>query len=103
MTFRSRRLLDLAHDAPCFARFPHGCTAHLGCEPAHSDSQLFGRGIGHKSSDWAFASMCHVAHRMISARVNPTLGREEKFMEWLRAFVATQEWLWSQGKIRVSA
>ena len=55
MTFRNRKLLDIAHTAPCFARFPHQCTQHLGCDPAHSDMQLFGRGHGHRAPDWAIA------------------------------------------------
>ena len=103
MTFRSRKLLDQAHTMPCLAQFQHECTAWQGCEPAHADSQLFGRGHGHKAPDWAFASMCHTAHRMISAKVGGGMDRDTKFHEWLRAYVATQEWLWTNQKIRVAA
>lgn len=97
MTYRNRRLLDLAHTSPCFADFPHQCTAYLGCDPAHSDSSIFGRGIGHKTHDFAFASLCRTAHQEIS-----TFERDEKFYEWLRAYVKTQEYLWTNGLIKVS-
>ena len=103
MTFRNRRLLDLSHEAPCFASFRHLCSGHLGCEPAHSDSQIYGRGVGHKSADWAVAFMCHNAHRMISAIINPPFEREQKQAEWLLAHVRTMNWLWENGKLRVAA
>ncbi|ODT75472.1 MAG: hypothetical protein ABS69_10680 [Nitrosomonadales bacterium SCN 54-20] len=96
MTFRSRKLLDLAHDAPCFADFQHECHGWQGCDPAHSDSQIFGRGHGHKTPDWAVSAMCNDAHRLLD-----TMSREEKFYAWLRAFVAYQNWLWENGKVQV--
>lgn len=97
MTFRSRRLLDLAHSMPCMAKFEHACTGWQGCEPAHSDSLMFGRGNSHKSSDWAFAAMCHTAHMALD-----TFDREAKQAEWLRAFISTQEHLWTEGLIIVN-
>lgn len=96
MTHRDRRLLDLAHEAPCFADFPHECYEYLGCDPAHSDSQMFGRGGWHKSSDWAHASMCNTAHKMLDS-----MEREEKFFAWLRAFVKTQDYYWENKLIKV--
>lgn len=103
MTYRNRRLLNLAHEMPCMVEFTHQCTGYLGCEPMHSDSQLFGRGGWHKSHDFAFAAGCTVAHRMLTAKVNDETTREQKFYDWLRAFVKTQEWLWANGKLKVSA
>jgi hypothetical protein len=97
MTYRNRKLLDLAHEAPCFADFPHQCGGWEGCDPAHSDSSIFGRGIGHKTPDWAYASMCHTAH-MIHSRME----REEKFYAWLRAFKATYDYLWENKLIMVA-
>lgn len=96
MTVRNRKLLDQAHDAPCFADFPHDCTGWQGCEPAHSDSQVFGRGHGHKSNDWAFAALCHNAHMGLDG-----MERDEKFWAWLRAFSKTQTWLWTEGRLQV--
>lgn len=97
MTVRNRKLLDLAHSMPCCAKFPHQCQGWQGCEPAHSDSQMFGRGHGHKSNDWAFASMCHTAHMMLD-----TFDREQKQTEWMRAFVNTQTYLWNNKLVRVA-
>lgn len=98
MTYRNRALLDLAHSMPCLAQFPHNCTGWQGCEPSHSDWLMFGRGAGHKSPDWAWASMCNVAHGL-----NATMERETKRMEWLRAYIETQDWLWEHGLIQVAA
>ena len=97
MSYRNRKLLNLAHDAPCFAGFEHKCEGWQGCDPAHSDSSIFGRGHTHKSHDFAFAAMCHTAHMMLD-----TFDRDLKFMEWLRAYVKTQLYLWENGKIKVS-
>ena len=100
MTFRSRKLLNLAHDMPCMARFEHDCCDHLGSVPAHSNWQLWGRGFGHKAPDWAWAAMCHNAHQLID--MNATMSREQRETEWTRAYVATQEWLWENNKVRVA-
>lgn len=96
-TYRNRRLLDLAHDAPCRADFDHTCMGFLGSEPAHSDSLLFGRGSGHKSPDWANAHLCHNAHMALDG-----MEREEGFYAWLRAYVATQDYIWTEGKVKVA-
>src|SRR5687768_6516896 len=97
MTYRNRALLDLAHDAPCFADFFHECGGWQGCDPAHSDSSIFGRGFSHKSDDCFFASMCNAAHRMLD-----TMERDEKFYAWLRAYAQTQTWLWENKKLMVA-
>lgn len=96
MTYRNRKLLDLAHSAPCFADFSHDCQGWQGCDPAHSDSSIFGRGAGHKSHDFAFASLCNTAHKMLDF-----MEREEKFYAWLHAYVKTQEYLWENKLIGV--
>ena len=96
-TFRSRKLLDLAHGMPCMAKFPHLPCGGYNCEPAHSDSQLFGRGHSHKSADWAFAAMCQNAHMRLD-----DFERSVKQAEWLRAFIATQNYIWSEGLVIVN-
>jgi len=82
---------------PCMAQFTHPCTGWQGCEPAHSDWQLFGRGIGHKTPDWAFAAVCHMAHQAFDR-----MSREDKRMEWLRAYVATQNHIWENELVKVA-
>ena len=96
-TYRNRKLLDISHSMPCMATFDHHCVAYQGVEPAHSDSQIFGRGHGHKSNDWAFAAMCHNAHLDLD-KFN---DRDLKFFEWLRAYSATQKYLWENELIQV--
>lgn len=97
MTFRSRSLLDLSHDMPCQATFPHECNDSQGCEPAHSDQQMWGRGFSHKSHDFAFASMCHTAHMMLD-----TFDRETKQAEWLRAYIKTWLYIWENGLVTIN-
>ena len=102
MTFRSRKLLNLAHDFPCQAEFPHDCNDLNGCDPAHADWSEFGRGIGHKAADCFFAAMCPNAHKMISAQINPPFTRDERKHHWMRAFIRTIEYMWDNGKVRVA-
>ena len=102
MTFRSRRLLDQAHEMPCMADFEHDCCGWQGCEPAHADSHLFGRGAGHKTADCFFAAMCRNAHKMITAAVGGGMNREEKLFCWIRAHAKTMEYLWTNKKLRVA-
>lgn len=97
MTFRSRPLLDLAHEIPCQAAFTHDCSEYQGVEPAHSDQQIWGRGHGHKSHDHAHAAMCHTAHMMLD-----TFEREVKQTEWLRAHVRTMTYYWEHGYLVVN-
>jgi hypothetical protein len=97
VTYRNRSLLDLAHLSPCHASFPHDCSEYQGVEPAHSDQQIWGRGHGHKSHDFAHAAMCHVAHMMLD-----TFDREQKQAEWLRAHIKTMAWYWENGYLVVN-
>lgn len=99
MTYRNRRLLDLAHDMPCQARFPHTCNGPS--VPAHSNQQIFGRGFAHKSGDMFFAAICPAAHDQIDGR-HPGMDKETKQAEWLRAYIATQQWIWENGKVKVA-
>lgn len=102
MTFRSRKLLDLIHDMPCCCSFPHDCNDSQGCEPMHSDHHIFGRGMGHKTHDFAVAAGCPNAHRLLTAKVNDDLSREQKFYDWMRAYVKTWEWIWENSKVKVA-
>lgn len=69
----------------------------------HADSHIFGRGAGHKSHDFAFASGCRNAHALLTAKVKDDMERDIKFYAWLRAYSKTQEWLWTNGKLKVAA
>lgn len=100
--YENRRLLDLAHNMPCFACFPHKCEQHLGCHPAHANWQAFGKGVGHKAHDWAFASVCRIAHDVLDRRVPFGMDEDMLFHEWLRAFISTQDHLWKERKVRIA-
>lgn len=102
MTYRNKRLTDLAHGLTCHAKFPHECNGYLGCVPAHSNWQIWGRGAGHKTPDWAFAAVCPNAHSMLDPKINPEFDREQRQTEWVRAFVSTQNEIWQKGLVKVA-
>lgn len=79
MTFRSRKLLDLAHRVhECQIQIPGVCegySAH-GCEPAHSNQQIHGKGMGHKADDCYHAAACHSCHAQLDQ--GTILSKEER-------------------------
>lgn len=96
--YRSQKHTDLLHGAPCFFRFPH---THNGPSvPCHSNSSIFGRGAFFKTPDWAVAAGCPAAHYELD--FGKTMDRDEKFYLWLHAYVATTNWLYQNGKLRVA-
>lgn len=99
MTYRNRKLLDLAHEMPCQAKFPHACTGHLSVIPAHSNQLKHGRGSYHKADDCFFAAMCGEAHREIDSGM---WSRDQKNAEWELAHAETMRWLWENEKVRVA-
>ena len=94
MTFRSRKLLDLAHKLNtcplCGQYIPHGL------EPAHSDSQKHGKGMGHKAADHFHAAICHDCHETL-----PRMPRAERELTWQRAYEATMTTYWERGWLQV--
>lgn len=65
MTFRSRKLLDLAHRVTeCQLRLPGVCEgqSNLGCEPAHSNQLRHGKGMSNKAADYMHVAACHTCH-----------------------------------------
>ena len=105
MSYRNRKLLDLAHKCPCMAQFQHDCTQYLpvdqpalyAVEAAHSDSSKYGRGIGQKTSDWCIAALCHTAHMALDSKELAGL----KDTEWQRAHKLTLDYLFENGFIKV--
>ena len=100
VTFRSRKLLDLCHDTPCQATFPHNCSGTI--VPAHSNQQLFGRGHAFKADDCFVAAVCPDAHDYIDGRKGGW-EKEMKHAEWMRAHIATVRWWWENDKLKVAA
>lgn len=65
MNYRNRRLLDLAHRVQiCQFQLPP-CAGYSveGCEPAHSNHQIHGRGHGFKADDDQHVAACPHCHR----------------------------------------
>lgn len=94
-------ILGLIHSLPCFATFPHECTQHLGCHPAHAN--WWRKGVGMKTSDHLVASVCGTAHRMIDGKVGrDTLPKEQRQYFWIEAFIATWDFAWSHKLVRIA-
>jgi hypothetical protein len=86
MTFRSRAILNLAHK---LNRCLCGNFSPEGLEPAHANSQLYGKGMGEKAGDQWHAAMCHQCHLEYDSGKG---SREEK--EWM--FQRYHVWTWNQ-------
>lgn len=99
MTARSPTLRELCRYAPCFVDWPHDCVGYQGCEAMHSDSHIFGRGIGHKSTDLCAAG-CRNAHAALTAHVGDEMEREQKFFCWLRAMAKTLDYFIAAGWLK---
>lgn len=100
--YESKRHTALAHDMPCMATFPHNCQQHNGCDPSHANWLLWGKGVGLKVGDWAWASLCRAAHDIIDRRTPSDMDEETLQQEWMRAFISTQDHLWRERKLRVA-
>lgn len=99
--YRNRRLLDLAHRvnvcqfrlAPCIGYSVDGC------EPAHSNHQEHGKGMGQKADDDQHVAACPACHRHYdggklghNARQEFTEARERTF-----ALYEKEGWLMEVG------
>lgn len=99
MTHRDRKLLDLAHDAPCMLRLGvPGCGENRSV-PCHSDLLRHGRGVGHKSHDCLAPPGCPVCH---AAFTRANLGRDGYEAAWIAAFERYTVWLWENGKVKLT-
>src|SRR4051812_36432999 len=98
MTVRSRKLLDCAHEAPCFLQLGlPGCGNNLSV-PCHSDMLRHGRGVGHKSHDNFAVPGCPVCHAGFTRKALGDLYE----LAWLRAHERYQVWLWENQKVRTA-
>ena len=95
MNYRNRQLLDLAHHLPC-----QWCGEGVASEPAHSNHQRHGKGMGIKAHDAYFAALCHSCHAELDQGSRWT--REERANIWQSAHDRTMLELWRRGWIRVN-
>ena len=97
---RDRRLLDIAHEAPCMlllAGVP-GCGENKSV-PCHSDMQRHGRGVGCKSHDALAVPGCPACHAFFTREHLGRVGYEEAWRLALEHYVL---WLWRNKKVRVA-
>ncbi len=93
--YRNRKLLDLAHRVQTC----QGCGIGTpdGCEPAHANWSIYGKGMSIKAHDNFHAALCHWCHAGLDQ--DNKMSREEKMEFWYRAHIATMllyfesEWL----------
>lgn len=103
MTYRNRKLLDLAHRiTECQIKLPGVCIQYSmeGCVPAHSDQQIHGKGIGIKSNDVYFAASCTACNTALCD--SKKFDREQKRHYWQVGFEKTLLILWERKWITVS-
>lgn len=99
MTFRSRKLLDLAHEAPCMLQIEGVCQNGLNPSvPAHSNSQRHGRGVGHKSADCFVVAACTACHSWLDTGGATRSDKQERFLQALERYWL---WLWENEKVTV--
>ena len=94
-----RKLLDLAHGAPCFLVLgAPGCGIDKSV-PCHSDMLRHGRGVGHKSNPVFAVAGCPACHAIFT---RAHLGRDGYESAWLAAHERYLAWLWDMGRIKVA-
>lgn len=96
MTYRNRKLLDLAHklnDCPLCGKY-----REEGLIPMHSNHQRHGKGMGHKAADHFHGAGCDECHKKIDSGA---ISREEKADLWQRAFELTLTRYWENGWLAV--
>jgi len=98
-TQRDRKLLDVAHEAPCMLQLGvKGCGTHPSV-PCHSDMLAHGRGAGLKSHDALAVPGCPACH---TAFTRKRLGKEGYLVAWANGMARYLVWLWKNGKVRLT-
>lgn len=98
---RNRKLLDLAHDAPCMFQVPGVCADGVNpCVPCHSNHQRHGRGFSFKSHDCYAPAGCVKCHAWYDTGPAPRERKDEVFRAALDRWVL---WLWINRKVKVAA
>jgi hypothetical protein len=99
MTYRSRKWLDLSHEAPCCLNLaPVGCGAYPSV-PCHSDALEDGRGTGHKSNDCLVVPGCPACHELFTRK---HLGRDGYFEVHAKALKKYLVWAFENRKVLIA-
>ena len=96
MNNRNRRLLDLAHRLDQCTNCDKWTE---GCEPAHENGIVAGKGFGIKGQDNRHAALCHACH--VAYDQGPA-SYEEKSEMFNRAHKRTFDLYWQNGWLRVA-
>ena len=99
MTHRNRKLLDVAHDAPCMLQLGVDGCGNYPSVPCHSDMLEHGRGAGHKSHDALAVAGCPACH---AAFTRANLGRDGYKEAWIKAVIRYWLWMWTEGRVKVA-
>ena len=102
MNYRNRKLLDIAHEAPCLLEIRNVCDAGFSLggrasNPCHSNLQRHGRGFAYKSHDCFVVPGCNPCHQWLDSG---KATREEKDEAFMKALERYWLWLWTEGKIK---
>ena len=98
--YRSKSLTSLARLVPCQFTFPHKCSTDT--MPCHANWLKWGKAVGGKAPDWAWASGCLEAHNAIDDKLDKRLNPDQRQYEWMNAYIGTHNYLWANGLVRVA-
>lgn len=101
MTYRNRKLLDLAHEMHhCTLEIPGVCVGYSeGLEPAHGPKSWLNGGGAIKSDD-VFAGACHPCHAELDQ--GKSLTRAEREFYWGRGAARTWVELMKRGMLVIA-
>jgi len=87
MSYRNRKLLDLAHRINVCQFKLHGCKGYEvdGCEPAHSNQSAHGKGRNIKADDDQHVASCSNCHRLYDGQMGKPLPRAEAVQKFNEA------------------
>ena len=93
MTYRNKKLLELARQIPCTL-----CEIEDGTiVAAHSNQQKDGKGTGTKSADYRIASLCYKCHMELDQ--GRSLTKSQRLELWEQAHRKTIGELFERGLI----
>ncbi len=100
MTYRNRKLLDVAHEAPCMFQVENVCQSEVHASvPCHSNFQRHGRGFAHKSADCFAPAGCVACHSWFDTGPSPRTEKDEAFAKAQDRWIL---WLFENEKVKVA-
>lgn len=98
--YRNRKLLDVAHDAPCMLQVEGVCRSGVyPSVPCHSNMLRHGRGFSSKSHDAYAVAGCPPCHAWLDTGKASREEKETAFMAGLERYLL---WLFRNEKVKVA-